>query len=101
MGQLTASPPIERSFRAEKAAEVALPAALVLLEGGVVGVIAAKIYQVSPFVLALVSAAPMFASNFPVFFGAGYLPAAPKSPQPAFSGLDSWLYHCRRARAQR
>ena len=60
-------PPIERSFRAEKAAEVALPAALVLLEGGVVGVIAAKIYQVSPFVLALVSAAPMFA-NLSSFF---------------------------------
>ena len=80
---LQLSPPIERSFRAEKAAEVALPAALVLLEGGVVGVIAAKIYQVSPFVLALVSAAPMFA-NLSSFFGAGYLPAAP-SPQPAFS----------------
>ena len=60
-------PAIERSFRAEKAAEVALPAALVLLEGGVVGVIAAKIYQVSPFVLALVSAAPMFA-NLSSFF---------------------------------
>lgn len=60
-------PPIERSFRAEKAAEIALPAALVLLEGGVVGVIAAKIYQVSPFVLALVSAAPMFA-NLSSFF---------------------------------
>ena len=60
-------PAIERSFRAEKAAEVALPAALVLLEGGVVGVIAAKIYQVSPFLLALVSAAPMFA-NLSSFF---------------------------------
>lgn len=60
-------PPIQRSFNSEKAAEVALPAALVLLEGGVVGVIAAKIYQVSPFVLALVSAAPMFA-NLSSFF---------------------------------
>lgn len=39
-----------------------MPAALVLLEGGVVGVIAAKIYQVEPFTLALISAAPMFAN---------------------------------------
>lgn len=55
-------PPVQRSFRAEKASELTLPAALVLLEGGVVGVIAAKIYAVSPFVLALISAAPMFAN---------------------------------------
>lgn len=44
-----------------------MPAALVLLEGGVVGVIAAKIYQVDPFTLALISAAPMFA-NLSSFF---------------------------------
>jgi MFS family permease len=35
---------------------------LVLLEGGVVGVIAAKIYEVSPATLAVISAAPMFAN---------------------------------------
>ena len=39
-----------------------MPAALVLLEGGVVGVIAAKIYQVELLTLALISAAPMFAN---------------------------------------
>ena len=37
---------VERSFRAEKASELTLPGAVVLLEGGVVGVIAAKIYAV-------------------------------------------------------
>ncbi|TNF87345.1 MAG: MFS transporter, partial [Gammaproteobacteria bacterium] len=40
--------------------ELTLPVAFTLLEGGIVGVIAAKIYQVSPFVLAVITAAPMF-----------------------------------------
>ena len=39
-----------------------MPAALVLLEGGIVAVIAAKIYQVSPFTISLITAAPMFAN---------------------------------------
>ena len=50
------------SFRAEKLTECTLPITLVLLEGGVVGVIAAKVYQVSPLVLAVITAAPMFAN---------------------------------------
>lgn len=54
--------PAQTSFRAEKLTECALPITLVLLEGGVVGVIAAKIYQVSPLTLAIISAAPMFAN---------------------------------------
>ena len=58
---------VERSFRAEKASELTLPGAAVLLEGGVVGVIAAKIYAVEPLTLALISAAPMFA-NLSSFF---------------------------------
>ena len=58
---------VERSFRAEKASELSLPGAIVLLEGGVVGVIAAKIYAVEPLTLALISAAPMFA-NLSSFF---------------------------------
>ena len=53
---------VRPSFRAEKLTECTLPITLVLLEGGVVGVIAAKIYQVSPLVLALITAAPMFAN---------------------------------------
>ena len=54
--------PAQASFRAEKLTECTLPITLVLLEGGVVGVIAAKIYQVSPLTLAIISAAPMFAN---------------------------------------
>ena len=64
---LRLTPSIQRSFRAERAAELTTPAALVLLEGGVVGVIAAKIYEVEPLTLALISAAPMFA-NLSSFF---------------------------------
>ena len=56
------SPEIQRSFTYEKLSEFTLPGALVLLEGGVVGVIAAKVYDVEPFTLALISAAPMFAN---------------------------------------
>ena len=56
-----------RAFRYEQLTELTLPAAFTLLEGGIVGVIAAKIYQVSPFVLAVITAAPMF-GNLSSFF---------------------------------
>ncbi|MEC7379536.1 MAG: MFS transporter [Pseudomonadota bacterium] len=59
---LNLSDSVRPSFRAEKLTECTLPITLVLLEGGVVGVIAAKVYQVSPFVLAVITAAPMFAN---------------------------------------
>lgn len=60
--RLDLGPEIQRSFTYEKLSEFTLPGALVLLEGGVVGVIAAKVYDVEPFTLALISAAPMFAN---------------------------------------
>ena len=50
----------KRSLRRERLTELTLPVALAMLEGGFVGVIATKIYGVSPFVLGLLSAAPMF-----------------------------------------
>jgi len=50
----------QRSFRYEQLTELTLPVAFTLLEGGIVGVLAAKIYQVSPLVLAVITAAPMF-----------------------------------------
>jgi MFS family permease len=59
---LKLEPLARTSFRWEKLTECAFPSTLVLLEGGVVGVIAAKIYQVSPLTLAIISAAPMFAN---------------------------------------
>ncbi|MEJ2089260.1 MAG: hypothetical protein P8Y69_12485, partial [Gammaproteobacteria bacterium] len=49
-----------RALRYEQLTELTLPVAFTLLEGGIVGVIAAKIYQVPPFVLAVITAAPMF-----------------------------------------
>jgi len=59
---LVLSPGVRKSFRYEQLSELTLPAALVLLEGGIVAVIAAKIYQVSPFTISLITAAPMFAN---------------------------------------
>ena len=59
---LKLEPLARTSFRWEKLTECAFPITLVLLEGGVVGVIAAKFYQVSPLTLAIISAAPMFAN---------------------------------------
>jgi MFS family permease len=57
----------QRAFRYEQLTEFTLPVAFTLLEGGLVGVIAAKIYQVSPAVLAVITAAPMF-GNLSSFF---------------------------------
>ena len=57
----------QRSFRYEQLTELTLPVAFTLLEGGIVGVLAAKIYQVSPLVLAVITAAPMF-GNLSSFF---------------------------------
>ncbi len=51
---------VQRSFRYEQLTELTLPVAFTLLEGGIVGVIAAKIYEVPPWVLAVITAAPMF-----------------------------------------
>ena len=79
---LRLTPSIQRSFRAERAAELTMPAALVLLEGGVVGVIAAKIYQVEPLTLALISAAPMFA-NLSSFFWSRLSAGRSKVASPA------------------
>ena len=53
---------VRPSFQSERWMECTLPIGLVLLEGGVIGVIASKVFQVEPWVLALISAAPMFAN---------------------------------------
>ncbi len=49
-------------YRRERVLEATLPLALALMEGGVVGVIADKLYAVHPFWLAFIAATPM-ASN--------------------------------------
>ena len=51
-----------RSFRRERAADATLPACLALVEGGVIGVIADKVYHAHPFWIAFATATPMFAS---------------------------------------
>ncbi len=49
-----------RSFRCEQLTESTLPVALSLLEGGFAAVVAAKTFDVPPWVLAVISASPMF-----------------------------------------
>ncbi len=58
----------KRSLALERWSETALPVASVLLEGGVVGVIAGKVYAVSPATLALITATPMFANITSLFW---------------------------------
>ena len=48
------------SLAREQVTEFTLPVAFALLEGGFIGVIADKIYGVPPWVLAVITAAPMF-----------------------------------------
>ena len=51
-----------RGYRNERITEVTVPAALALMEGGFVGVLADKVYHVHPVVLAVITAAPMFSN---------------------------------------
>ncbi len=53
-------PAVARSFRREQLTECTLPAALSLIEGGFAAVVAAKTFDVPPWLLAVISAAPMF-----------------------------------------
>jgi MFS family permease len=54
------APPVARSFRCEQLTELTLPVALSLIEGGFAAVVAAKTFDVPPWLLAVISAAPMF-----------------------------------------
>lgn len=47
-------------YRRERVTEISFPVAAAMMEGGFLGVVAAKIFEVQPAVLALISAAPMF-----------------------------------------
>ena len=57
------------AYRNERLADLFLPIALALMQGGFIGVIADKIFQVHPAVLALISAAPMFGNLSSFFWG--------------------------------
>lgn len=51
---------LARSYRRERVTDATLSIGLGLLDGGVVGVIAAKVFHVHPVLIATISAAPMF-----------------------------------------
>lgn len=53
-------PAVRQSFRREQLSELTLPLATSLMEGGFVAVVAAKAFNVEPWVIAVISAAPMF-----------------------------------------
>ena len=71
--------PIRRSFRREQITQLTLPPAFALMEGGIVGVIADKIYHVQPWLLAVITAAPMF-GNLMSFVWSRVALARPKVP---------------------
>ncbi len=60
-------PAVRKSFRREQLSELTLPLATSLMEGGFVSVVAAKAFDVEPWVIAVISAAPMF-GNLSSFF---------------------------------
>jgi len=72
-------PAVARSFRREQATELTLPVATSLMEGGFVAVVAAKAFDVEPWVLAVISASPMF-GNLSSFFWNRMGSARPKVP---------------------
>ncbi len=79
------------SYRRERVRDWTLPAAGGLMEAGVVGVIADKVYDVHPTLLALISAAPMF-GNLSSVLWARVAEGRPKVPlltamQTVFIGL--------------
>jgi MFS family permease len=53
-------PAVARSFRCEQLTESTLPVALSLIEGGFAAVVAAKTFDAPPWLLAVISASPMF-----------------------------------------
>lgn len=72
-------PVVQRSYRREQLAELTLPVALGLMEGGFVSVVAAKAFDVPPWVIAVISAAPMF-GNLSSYFWNHLAAARPKVP---------------------
>lgn len=52
----------QKSYRRELVTELTVPMSFAVMEGGFVGVVADKLYQVEPWVLAIITAAPMFSN---------------------------------------
>ena len=72
-------PAVQKSFRREQLTELTLPMALSLMEGGFVAVVAAKTFNVPPWVIAVISAAPMF-GNLSSYFWNRIATGRPKVP---------------------
>ncbi|MBP6851324.1 MAG: MFS transporter [Rhodoferax sp.] len=72
-------PAVQKSYRREQLTELTLPVALCLMEGGFVSVVAAKAFDVPPWVIAVISAAPMF-GNLSSYFWNHLAAARPKVP---------------------
>ncbi len=72
-------PAVQKSFRQEQLSELTLPLATSLMEGGFVAVVAAKAFDVEPWVIAVISAAPMF-GNLSSFFWTRIATGRPKIP---------------------
>jgi len=72
-------PAVQKSYRREQLTELTLPVALSLMEGGFVSVVAAKAFDVPPWVIAVISAAPMF-GNLSSYFWNQIAAARPKVP---------------------
>jgi len=80
-----------RGYRGELRYEAFFPVAAALMEGGFIGVIAAKTFEVHPAVLALISAAPMF-GNLSSFAWARL--ARGRRKVPLLIGLQSLFLLC-------
>ena len=72
-------PAVQRSFDREQLTELSLPMATSLMEGGYVAVVAAKAFDVEPWVIAIISAAPMF-GNLSSFLWSRIAAGRPKVP---------------------
>lgn len=72
-------PGVQESFRREQLSELTLPIAMSLMEGGFVAVVAAKAFNVPPWVIAVISAAPMF-GNLSSYFWNRIATGRPKVP---------------------
>ena len=72
-------PAVQKSFQREQLCEFTLPLATSLMEGGFVAVVAAKTFDAEPWVIAVISAAPMF-GNLSSFFWNQVASGRPKVP---------------------
>lgn len=72
-------PAVQKSFQREQLCEFTLPLATSLMEGGFVAVVAAKTFDAQPWVIAVISAAPMF-GNLSSFFWNRIATGRPKVP---------------------